>query len=108
MDPVLVGVPDDGLGSRADDELLIELCVRINLNLFAILCRTEAVVGNYGTLLGETCHVLSLTREETLRDEEREVCVLYTCLLKHLVELLLHLLPDSVTVWFDNHTTTNW
>ena len=108
MDPVFVGVPDDGLGSRTDDQLFVELGCWVDVNALAVFRSLETIVGHHGALLGEACHVLSLTREETLGDEHREICVLYTCLLKHLVELLLHLLPDGVAVWFDDHTTAYW
>ena len=64
-------------------------------------------MGDDGTLLGEALYVLGLTAQERLRDEQGEVCVLSTCLLEHLVQLLLHLFPDGIAIGFDYHTATN-
>ncbi len=47
--------------------------------------------------------MLGLAAEKRFRDKEREICVLDTCLLEHLVESLLHLLPYGIAIGFDNH-----
>ncbi len=78
---------------------------RVNLHCIAILCSLQTIVSNHGTLLGESLYVLSLTREEALRNQHWEVSILYTCLLKHLVKLCLNLLPDSIAVWLDNRNS---
>ena len=106
VNPVLISIPDDGLTGRTDNQLFLQLCVRVNLHSIAILCSLQTIVSNHGTLLGESLYVLSLTREEALRNQHWEVSILHTCLLKHLVKLCLNLLPDSIAVWLDNHTTT--
>ena len=49
--------------------------------------------------------MLRLAAEEGLRDEEREICVLDTCLLEHLVKHVLHLLPDCISIRLDHHTS---
>ena len=51
--------------------------------------------------------MLGLAREERLWYEQREVCVLRTRLLEHLVKLVLHLLPDSVAVRLDYHAAAH-
>ena len=61
---------------------------------------------NYGTLLSEALNVACLAREERLRDEEWEVCVLVSCLLEHAVKDIVHLLPDGIAIGLDYHTTT--
>ena len=53
-------------------------------------------LGNIGMKVATIAHSMGMN-----------VCS-YTSLLKHFVELLLHLFPDGITVWFDNHTATHW
>ena len=67
----------------------------------------QAVVGHHCAFLGEAFHVFCLAAEEALGDEEGEVGILHACLLKHVVQHSLHLLPYSVTVRFDNHTSSH-
>jgi hypothetical protein len=108
MNPTLISIPDDGLRSRADDEFLIELSLRIYYNAIAILASLKAIMGNNGTLLSKTLYVFCLTRKEALQDEQREISILNTRLLEHLVKLLIHLLPNRETVRLDDHTAANW
>ena len=49
--------------------------------------------------------MFSFLRKERLGDEQGEISVLYTCLFKHSVELGLHLLPYSIAIGLDYHTT---
>ena len=51
--------------------------------------------------------MLRLTAEERLRNEKREICVLMSCFLEHLVEDILHLLPDGISVRLDYHTSSD-
>ena len=106
MDPVLIGVPDDGLTRRADDEFLLQFRIGVDLDAVAVLRCLQAVVRHHGTLLGKSFHVLSLTGEEALRNQQREISVLHAGLLEHPVELRLHLLPYRIAVGFDDHTAT--
>ena len=106
MNPVLICIPDNSLRSRTYNQFLLELSCWVNLNTALILLCAQAVVCYHSTLLSKTLNVLGLFREERLWDEQWEVCVLCTSFLKHLVELLLHLLPDSVTIRLNYHTAT--
>ena len=63
-------------------------------------------MGHNCTFLRKTFHVLRLAAEERLRDEERKICIHMSCFLEHLVEHLVHLLPDSITVRLDHHTAS--
>ena len=64
-------------------------------------------MGHHGTLLGESLHMLCLAAEERLGDEQGEVGILSPRLLEHLIQLLLHLLPDGVAVRLDDHTASH-
>ena len=107
MDPVLIGVPDDGFGSGADDELFLELRLRVHDDALAAGIVHQAVVRHHGALLRESGHVLGLAAEEGLGDEEREVGVLVSGFLEHAVENMLHLLPDGVSVGLDDHAAAD-
>ena len=100
-------MPYHCLRCRANDKFLIKLCVRVDDDVLAIVTGLQAIVCNNGTLLGETLDVLSLTGEETLRGEKWEVSILHAELLELLVKFSLYLLPDSITVWFNNHTAAH-
>ena len=107
LDPVLVGAPDDGLGGGAHDELLFELGAGVDDDAAAVGGVHEAVVGHHGALLGETLDMLGLAAEEALGDEEGEIGVLVAGLFEHLVELVLHLLPDGIAIGFDDHASAD-
>ena len=49
--------------------------------------------------------MLRLAAEKGLRYEQREICVLMSCSLEHPVKLSLYLLPDSIAVRLDDHTS---
>ena len=103
LDPALVRIPDNGLGGRAHDELFLELSLRVDDDA-PVRAGLQAVVGDDGALLSKALDVVGLLAEEALRDEEGEVCVVVTRFLKHVIELALHALPDSVAVGLDDHT----
>ena len=106
VNPVLICVPDDSLRCRTNDKLFLEFGIWINNNAIARLVCLQTIVSYNSTLLSKALNVLSLTTKERLRDKKREICILHTSLLEHLIQLLLHLLPDSIAVRFDYHTTT--
>ena len=103
LDPVLVGLPDDGLRRRADDELLLELGVRVHDHALAVGIVLEAVVGHHRTLLGEAFHVGRLLAQVAFRDEQREVRIDMAGVLEHAVQHVLHALPDGKAVGLDDH-----
>ena len=59
------------------------------------------------TLLSEALDVVGLLAQEALGDEEGEVRIVVPCLLKHIIELTLHALPDSIAIGLDDHTATH-
>ena len=107
VDPVLIGIPDDRLRRRAHDQFLFEPGVGIDHHALAFGIVFQPVVRHYGALLGEAFDVVRLLREEGLGDEEREVGVLVARLLEHPVQNGLHLLPDGITVGFDDHAAAD-
>ena len=107
LDPVLVRIPDDRLRRRPHDQLLLELRIGVHDDPLALGIVLQAVVRHHGALLGEALDVVRLLREEGLGNEEREVGVLVSRLLEHLVQRIVHLLPDGVAVGFDDHATAD-
>ena len=93
LDPLGVHRVDDRLGGGPDDQRLLQLLA--------------AAVGHHRHLRGEPFDVLRLPRHEALWDEQREIGVLVPGVLEHLVQRLLHLLPDGVAVRPDNHAPTD-
>ena len=104
LDPLRVGLADDGLGSRADDERLLELAGGDELTIRA---HFETRVGDDGAFLGEAVDVRGFLLDVADRDEEREVGVHVAGLLELLVEVAVDVLPESVTPRLDHHATAD-
>jgi hypothetical protein len=64
-------------------------------------------VSYYGDLWRESFHVFGFAREITLGDEQREIGILVSGFLEHLVERPLHLLPDGIPVGTDHHAAAD-
>ena len=107
LDPVLISIPDDRLRRRTHDQLLLQLGSRIDYYALPLGVILQAIVRHHGALLGEALYVVSLAREERLGDKEREIGILVSRLLEHLIECLVHLLPDGITIGFDHHTAAH-
>ena len=105
VDPVLIGIPDNGLRGGTHDELFFQLGFRVHHDAVTLGVVHEAVMGDHGALLGKACHVLRFPAEEALGDEEGEVRILNTRCLEHVVQDALHLFPDGVSVGLDNHAS---
>ncbi len=107
LNPALVRIPDDCLGGRAHDELLFEFGIGVHDHSVSVGIVLQPIVRNHGALLGEPFDMIGLPAEKRFRDEKREVGVHMSCVLEHLVQRSLHLLPDCVSVRFDNHTAAH-
>ena len=105
LDPVLVCIPDDGLGRGTYDEFLLQSGVRVDDNALSVGRDLQSVMRDDGALLGEALDMLGLAAEERLRNEEREVGVHVTRFLEHFVKLVLHLLPDGVAIRLYDHAS---
>ena len=107
LNPIFVGIPNDGLGSRAHDELLLQFCIGIDDDTAAVRIVFQSIVGNHGTLFSETFHVTGLAAEEGFRDKNREIGIGMACIFKHLVQLTLHFLPNGIAVRLNHHTSAH-
>ena len=105
LDPVFIGVPDDGLRRGTHNQLLFELGIGVYHDAFAFGIVLQAVVRHHGALLGKALDMVRLLREEGLGDEQREIGVLMPRILEHLVQRVVHLLPNGIAVGFDDHTS---
>src|SRR5262249_542965 len=100
-----VGVPDDRLGRRPDDQLLLQLRLGIHLDFAGV--GLQPVVRDDGALLGEALGHLLFALKEALGDEQREIGVDGAGRLEGAVEAALHVLPEGVAVGFDDHTAAD-
>src|SRR5262249_18815072 len=91
---------------RPDDQFLFEPRIGIDDEPLP-RNRLEPMMRNDGTLLGETLGHLFFFGKERFRNEEREIGVNVACLLEHAVERPLHLLPDGVAVWPNDHAAAD-
>ncbi len=105
VNPVLICVPDDSLRGGAHYELLFEPGIRVDNDPLTVGIVLETIVGNHSALFGETLHMVRLLAEKRFGYEQREIGVFVPRLLEHLIESGLHLLPNSITVRLDNHTS---
>ena len=64
LDPVLVGAPDDSLGSGSHDQLFLKFRLGIDYNAFPARVVHQPVMGHHGALLGESGDMLSLLAEK--------------------------------------------
>ena len=62
---------------------------------------------HHRALLGEALYVVGLLAEKRLGYEQREIGVLVTGILEHLVERPLHFLPDRIAVRLDDHAAAH-
>ena len=63
IDPVLIGTPDDGFGSRTDDEFFFQTGGRVHRYTRAIGGILQAIVGYHSTFLGKTFNVFGFAAE---------------------------------------------
>ena len=106
-DPVLIGGPDDGLGSRTDDEFFLQFRLRVYDHAATVGVVHQTMVGHNGALFGKALYVLRFAAKERLRDEEREIGVFDTFLFEPTVELRLNRFPNRIAVGLDDHTSAD-
>ena len=59
------------------------------------------------TFRSKALNMVLLLLEQTFGDKHRHIHIFVTCFLKSSVKVSLDILPDSITVWTDNHTSLN-
>ena len=89
LDPVLVRIPDDCFGCRPDDQRFFEFLT--------------AGVRHDGYLRREPLNVFGFLLEKAFGNQHWEIGILMPRLLEHPIESLLHLFPNGVAVWPDDH-----
>jgi hypothetical protein len=60
-----------------------------------------------GAFLRETLDMVGFLLQERQRDEQREVGIAVARFLEHAVQRPLHVLPDRVPPWLDDHAATH-
>ena len=107
VDPIAVGVPDDGLTGGTDHQFLLQTCRGVDDDTLTLRIIHQAVMGNNSALLGEAFHMISLSAQERLGNEQGEISVLHAGSLEHVIKLTLHLFPDGVAIRLDDHAATH-
>ena len=85
LDPILIGVPDDGFRSGAHNQFFFQFGGGVHAYALAVFVGFEAVVGHHGAFLGKAFHMVGFAAEEGFGDEKREISVLMPGFLEHLV-----------------------
>ena len=62
---------------------------------------------DHGTFLGKTFDVLCFFFQETHGNKQRKVSILMTSVLEHLVEDALHIFPNRIAPWLDDHAASH-
>ena len=107
LNPVFICVPDDCFGCRTNNKFLFEASFGIDNHAIAVRVVFQTIMSNYSAFLCKAFNVVGFAAEERFRNQEWEISVNVASGLKHIVELTLHFLPDSVTIRFDDHTPTH-
>ena len=105
LDPVLVGVPNDGLRRGANDEFFFQARVGIHHHAFSVGVVLQAVVCHHCALLCKAFHVCGLLAQVALGNEQREVSVDVSGVFEHAVEHVLHAFPNRKSVRLDDHAS---
>ena len=84
MNNILEMLTEKGLGSGTDAVALLQLI--------------GAAHGNPGTLRGKALYMILFLLQKGLRDQHGHVYILMTCLLELVVQNLLYILPDRISV----------
>ena len=65
------------------------------------------MVSHHGAFFGKTVDVFGLFLQKALGNEQREISVFVPCVFKHPVEDALHIFPDPVPPWLDDHAAAH-
>ena len=105
LDPFRIHRVDDGFRRGSHDERLLECRGGVDgdgvLPLFA--GGSEARVCDQRDFLREPLDVLRFLRQQTHRDEQREIRVTVARGAQHIVERTLHQFPDAIAIGPDDH-----
>ena len=69
INPVLICIPDNGFGSRTDNEFFFQLSSRVYYHATAIRVVFQTIVRHYGTFFRKTFYMLCFTAKEWFRNK---------------------------------------
>src|SRR4029453_2765891 len=89
LNPVAIGIPNDGLRRRPDNQRLFKLLT--------------ATVRDHSDFWSEPFDMLRLLLQKVLRNEQWKVGILVPGFLKHPIKRLLHFFPDGIAIGANDH-----
>ena len=104
LNPLGIGLTDDRLTGRPDDQGLFQLARRLQPPLGI---RFEAMMGNDSAFLREALDVLGFPFQVAHRNKQRKVGVDVPSLLEHPIKNTLHVFPDGITPGLNHHTAAH-
>ena len=108
LNPVFVGIPNDGFRGRTNDEFFFQFGIGIGHEVSGFIgIGFEAIVGYHGAFLGESFSIFFFFFEQAFGHKQREIGIHVTCFFEHVIELSLHFFPNGIAIGFDDHTTFN-
>jgi len=64
LDPITIGVPDNCLGCRTDNQFFFQLGGRIDYDTCAVVVCFQTIMRYNGTFFGEAFHMLGFLAQE--------------------------------------------
>jgi len=99
-------MPDNGLGSRADNQLFFQFRGFINHHS-TFRVTFQPVMGNNGTFFGKAFYMICFFTQKRLGNKQGEIGILMPGILEHLVQSRLHFLPNGIAIGLNYHTATH-
>ena len=104
LDPVFVGIPDDGFTGWAYNKFFFQLCFRINHQLSLVVgVSFQPVMGNHSTFLGKALGMPLFFLEKGFGNKQRKIGIDMAGVLEHLVQYIPHVLPKGIAVGLYYH-----
>ena len=107
LDPIAIGVPNDGLRGGANDQFFLQACILIDHHSRTILCILQAVVGHHGAFFGKALYVIGFFAEVAFGNEYGEVGILMSGLFEPSVQVGLHGFPYRIPIGLDDHAAAD-
>ena len=106
LDPVLVGIPDNGFTGGTHHQFFFQFCLGIN-NQFSLVIgiSLQAVMCYHRAFLGKTFGIFFFSFKKAFGNKEREIGILVTGILEHFVQHITHIFPEGITIRFNDHTS---
>ena len=91
MNLFLIKITEQSLRSRTDTHTLLQ--------------RLQSTMSYPCNFRCKTFYMIFLFLKQTLRDQHRQIYILYPCLLESAVKLFLNIFPDRIASRFDHHAS---